>query len=107
MTHIRLTRDTKGHLVGYEVKGHTGAGESGFDLVCAAVSFLATTCANALESVASEKTEVKVQDGYMKVALTNTPPSLKATVILETFLQGANDLQDAYPEFVRLSNQAQ
>jgi hypothetical protein len=104
MTTIRLLY-TDDRLCGYDVSGHAGAGTEGNDLVCAAVSFLATTCANALESVAGVKPRVMQADGKLTVNLLKNEAAHEALVILETFRQGANDLADAYPRNVHLINQ--
>jgi uncharacterized protein YsxB (DUF464 family) len=107
MTIIRLLAAPDGNLTGFEVSGHAGAGTEGNDLVCAAVSFLATTCANALESVANKKTFVRQREGCLRVTLKDSNLSPEASVILKTFSQGAKDLQQAYPAHVRLTRQAQ
>lgn len=105
MTEIRLLYAGNA-LKGYEVSGHAGAGTEGNDLVCAAVSFLATTCANALETVALVKPEISQGDGELAVTLPESQMNPGAIVILETFRQGARDLEDAYPRNVRLHDQA-
>jgi len=68
MTEIRLLY-AGNILQGYQVSGHTGAGTEGNDLVCAAVSFLATTCANALETVTGAKPQVRQGEGHLAVVL--------------------------------------
>ncbi len=105
MTEIRLLY-ADDRLQGFQVSGHAGAGTQGNDLVCAAVSFLATTCANALISVAGTKPQVQATDGEMFVTLPQDQINHDAGVILETFRQGAKDLIDAYPRNVRLIDQA-
>ena len=93
---------SQGTYLGFEVSGHTGAGTEGSDLVCAAISFLATTCVNALEGVAGVKAKVRQSDAYIKAELLPRELSKEADVILRTFYQGATDLQQAYPAFVKL-----
>lgn len=105
MTEIRLLYAGDA-LQGYQLSGHTGAGTQGNDLVCAAVSFLAITCANALETVAGTSPRIKQGDGELSVTLEGRQINPKALIILETFRQGAKDLTDAYPENVRLYDQA-
>jgi uncharacterized protein YsxB (DUF464 family) len=95
----------QGAYLGFEVSGHTGAGTEGNDLVCAAISFLATTCVNALESVAGVKAKVRQSDAYIRAELTPGDLSKEADVILRTFHQGATDLQQAYPAFVKLNDE--
>ncbi len=106
MTAIRLLYAPSGLLAGYEVSGHAGAGTHGNDLVCAALSLLSTTCANALESVAGEKPTVAQRDGYLRVTLKPIQLNPDALAILKTFQQGAQDLEQAYPEHVRLLTRA-
>ena len=86
----------------FEITGHTGAGTVGNDLVCAAVSFLATTCANALESVAKVKPVFEQGDACMWVFVNPHDLNHDAKVILDVFMQGAKDLQEAYPANVQL-----
>ena len=107
MTTIRLLHNTEGQIRGYDVSGHAGAGTEGNDLVCAAISFLATTCANALETVAAVKPQVRQAGGKLTVTIPEKELTHEALVILDTFRQGAKDLADAYPKNVRLFDQAQ
>lgn len=102
MTTIRLL-GTKDIPTGYTVSGHSGAGTEGNDLVCAAISFLAVTCANALESVADVQPRVEQREAYLKVSLKPSQASPATQVILHTFRQGAEDLQKTYPQYVRLT----
>ena len=48
------------------MKGHAGFAPHGQDIVCAAVSFLAT-CTNALESIAGIVPKVRQKDGFLAV----------------------------------------
>lgn len=102
MTNIRLLRLPDGRLSGFEVTGHAGAGAYGEDIVCAAVSFLATTCANALESVAAAEPETEMREGFLRAAVAPGKLDIKAETILETFRRGALDLVEAYPRHTRL-----
>ncbi|NLX82670.1 MAG: ribosomal-processing cysteine protease Prp [Clostridiales bacterium] len=99
MTVIRMLGE-RGCYTGFEVSGHADAGDKGYDIVCAAISFLATTCANALESVANVQVEAILQDGYLKAEAAQANDTTQ--IILRTFYQGANDLSQTYPKHVRL-----
>ena len=83
------------------ITGHSGQAESGRDIVCAAVSILTTTCANALETVAGLTPQVKAAPGKMILTLPEVS-SHDAQVILKTMRQGMRDLQTAYPDYVLL-----
>ena len=99
---IRVTLHQKGGLItGFECVGHAGFAEAGSDIVCAAVSILTTTCANALESVAGLKPTVKAAPGKMILTLPEGGGH-DAQVILKTMRQGLRDIKDAYPDYVLL-----
>ena len=92
----------EGKILGFECKGHAGYAEEGYDIICAAVSILTTTCANALESVAGIKGKATVDDGYMQVLIEKGQAGHDTQVIFRTVLQGLRDLEDAYPEYLQL-----
>lgn len=82
-------------------QGHAGYADEGKDIVCAAVSILAYTCANALESVAGEKPETSEKDGFLSISLPNGGGH-DAQIIFQTVIQGLQDLMDAYPSYLQL-----
>lgn len=102
---IRVTLHYKGEqIIGFECTGHAGYAPAGSDIVCAAVSILTTTCANALETVAGVKPLVKASNGKMLLALPNGG-GRDAQVILQTMRQGLRDLKDGYPDYLLLNEQ--
>ena len=102
MTTIRLMSAPDRSLTGFEIIDHAGAGEVGNDLVCAAVSMLSVTCANALLAVAGVDREIVKKDAHLSVCVKEKNLTPEATVILKTFEQGAIYLNDTYPENVKL-----
>ena len=107
MIRAYLRRDREKRFTGFEISGHAGYAEEGSDIVCAAVSILATACANSLESVCRVQPAVEGgEDGYLKVTL---PAEMTedqrhdAQVILSTLRQGLSDLTESYPKFVQFS----
>ena len=102
MTTVTLF-NSEGKLTGFMCKGHSGFARAGKDIVCAAVSVLSTTCANALESVAGVMPEIEVDDGYMKVMLPEGCDNHDARVILRTFEQGMRDIEASYPKYIQIT----
>ena len=102
MTTVTLIH-SEGILTGFMCKGHAGYARAGKDIVCAAVSILSTTCANALESVAGIAPEIEVDDGYMKVSLPEGCDNHDALVILRTFEQGVRDIEASYPKYIQIT----
>ena len=100
---IQITLKTQNdEITGFECVGHAGFAQAGSDIVCAAVSILTTTCANALESVAGLKPRVKASSGKMTVAIPQGSGH-DAQVILKTMRQGLRDLQAEYSEYLLLN----
>ena len=100
---IRFILHSSGdRLTGFECTGHAGYAQEGSDIVCAAVSVLATTCVNALESVAKEKPLVIAKKGKMILRLPETSGH-DAQVILKSLRQGMRDLAQEYSEYLVLN----
>ncbi len=105
MTSIRFYRSQAGHLRGFSVIGHTGSAPAGEDIVCAGISALSITAANALESVAGVTPRTHVRDGFLSVRLPanmSAKTRFAAQVILRTARQGFSDMAVSYPQYVRV-----
>ena len=106
MTTVQVRRDEQG-VCGLTVKGHAGYARSGQDIVCAAASVLITTCANALQSVASITPLLKVTEKPALIAV-DLPEGLSpekshdARIILNTVLQGYEDIAAQYPRYLQI-----
>ena len=99
---IRLTLHQKdGLFIGFECLGHAGYAEEGHDIVCAAVSILTTTCANALETVAGVRPQVQAEPGKMILSVPRDAGH-DAQVILKAMRQGLSDLAEEYPRYFQL-----
>ena len=94
-----------GALTRCRISGHSGYGEAGTDIVCAAVSILSCTCVNALESVCGVVPVMENnEDGLISFHL---PPrtgeeDAKAQILMGALEQGLRDLAEAYPQYVKL-----
>ena len=95
--------------VGFHTVGHAGEADialPGQDLVCAAVSVLTQNTANALEFFLGEAcVSVVAKDGDLKVLLIDPLPAgghHDAQVLLKTLNLGLKDLEDTYPQYLKL-----
>ena len=107
MVVVRFYRTARGRLTGFKVKGHSNAGRYGEDIVCAAVSAITVTAANALEKVAGIDVSHRVWDGFLYVRLPGRlsgKQKAEADIILRTLLLGVREIEDQYPRRVRLCN---
>ena len=101
MIRVTVYQDDTGFLL----TGHAFYGNPGGDIVCAAASVLATTCVNALESVAGVTPRVTARGGYMKAVLPKgLAPDIArdAVIILRTFRQGIQDLCAEYGAYITM-----
>ena len=103
MTRAVLYRTKAGRYFGYQISDHAGYDEEGHDIVCAAVSFLATTICNALEAVIGVE-PVNDSDPSVPVLRVFLPARLDnaqehdAQVLLRALHQGMIDLHEAYAD---------
>ncbi|BFL72461.1 MULTISPECIES: ribosomal-processing cysteine protease Prp [Anaerococcus] len=87
----------KDTLKGFKIIGHADYGEHGKDIVCAAVSMLAYTTVNSLDSY---NYEVDFSDDEEIMELLVKNPSHDSEVILNTFSTGIRTLTQSYGDFV-------
>ena len=97
----------EGRIVGFESEGHAGYADSGYDIVCAAVSALLITCANGLESVVHAAPAIRQNDeaGYLKAELPNALDEAHAHdagIVLAVAEQGLQSIAKQYPDYVRV-----
>lgn len=109
MTTVTLFRAQE-MFVGFACEGHAAYAPSGSDIVCAAISALTATCANALESVANIQVKVKTRpkDAFLQVLLPDNLTQEQrhdSQVLLKCLQQGIGDLAEQYPQHVHLSIQ--
>ena len=103
MTTIRIWRNQQGQIIRIRSSGHSGYAQAGTDIVCAAVSILMTTCANALETVAGFEPAVTVDEerALLDLQVSHPENSIVQTVI-QTVLQGLRDISQTYPKYVQI-----
>lgn len=100
MIRVTLFKSVRGDITGFSCKGHAGYAEEGSDIVCAAVSVLSITCANALQSVAGAEPEITEKDGFLTASLREDQMNHDSQVILRTFEQGIRDMAASYPKYI-------
>ena len=105
MTTISVVRKA-GHIVEFTLNGHTGAGDYGKDVVCAALSAVAQTALLGLKNVA--KLDVRfIRDddkGFLHVIIDTQDEDARyrADIIAETMMCGIKDLAEGYPQYIKL-----
>ncbi len=88
---IKITiKEHQNKIIGFEMKGHAGYADSGFDIYCSAVSVLAINCANSIESLAKKEIEASESEGYLKVMLAEEPDEF-TQILFESMVLGLNE----------------
>ncbi|GAB6109589.1 ribosomal-processing cysteine protease Prp [Fusibacter bizertensis] len=93
------------HYCGVKITGHAYSDEPGRDLVCAAVSTLAQTLANAVEEVGGipEKSlDLKISSGHFQLILKNDDLSDVIDIIFRTFRVGIEAIERTYKQYIKL-----
>lgn len=95
----------------FTLSGHAESGPEGHDLVCAAASALAIGTTNNLNRIAEIEPEVDANEdegGFLEVILPHRLDDKQqeyAQVLLQSLYYSLLDIQEAYGEFISVSNQ--
>ncbi len=101
MTKVKVFRK-EGHIIAIEVKGHSGYGIEGADIVCAAISTLTQSALLGIKEVAKIETETVIGEGYLKFTLSKT--TLESDAILETMYLGLKDVEKGYKRHIKMED---
>ena len=92
-------------ITGFSVSGHSGYGEAGTDIVCAAVSAVVTMAEATINDVCGAKAKVRVKDEDARVTLT-LPASCDEEETVQAVLAGMMltlvSLRDDYPDYIEV-----
>ena len=95
------TRDRPDAHPSLVVDGHANYAEHGKDIVCASVSILFQSLANALETYTADDIAVRISPGDSHI-IWNGRQSSQARTLTWAFVDGMQSVAEAYPEYVRL-----
>lgn len=104
---VHMQKQT-GRITGFECAGHTGYGEEGTDIVCAAVSAIVGAAVIGIQSVAKVDPSVSSEEALLKCELPEglqELQELQVETILRTMLLGVRSIQRQYPEHVSIKTQ--
>jgi uncharacterized protein YsxB (DUF464 family) len=84
------------------VDGHANYAEHGRDIVCASVSVLFQSLANALETYTADDIAVRISPGDSHI-IWNGHQSTYARLITGAFVDGMRAVAEEYPDYVQLN----
>ena len=97
---------TEGERInGFSVSGHSGYGEAGTDIVCAAISAVVTMAEATINEVCGAKAKVRVKDEQARVTLM-LPASCDEEETVQAVLAGMMvtlmSMRDDYPDYIEV-----
>ena len=84
---------------GYEFSGHSDYAESGFDIVCSAVSSAAYLTANNITDIYGIKADVTVSDGQMKLTAEKSDNTNR---LIDGLYRHTLQLAEQYPNDIKV-----
>ena len=92
-------------ITGFSVSGHSGYGEAGTDIVCAAISAIVTMAEATINDVCGAKAKVRVKDEQARITLT-LPTSCDEEDAVQAVLSGMMltllSLREDYPDYIEV-----
>lgn len=109
MTTATFFLDPRDVVRKFEISGHSGYAESGYDIVCAALSMLVSTVIGSLDEVLAGGFDYEIDDenGFSLCELTgydtySEEERLKAETLMFSALVGVTQAEEAYGKYVKL-----
>ena len=92
-------------ITGFSVSGHSGYGEAGSDIVCAAVSAVVSMAEATINDVCGAKAKVRVKEADARITLT-LPASCDEEETVQAVLAGMMlylcNLREEYPDYIEV-----
>ena len=97
--------DQDGRITGFTVSGHSGYGEEGSDIICAAVSTAVQFAECTISDVLGNRVKTKVNDKEARITLT-LPATCEDEDAVQAVLTGMMltliELRDQYPDYIEV-----
>jgi uncharacterized protein YsxB (DUF464 family) len=103
MIKVTSIHNEKDEVCGFRVEGHAGYAKKGQDIICSAVSVLATNTVNSVEALTNDKFSCKqTEDGFLELILVEDV-SKESRLLLDSFFLGIEAIVQEYGnKFVNL-----
>ena len=92
-------------ITGFSISGHSGYGEAGSDIVCAAISAVVTMAEATINDVCGAKAKVRVGENEARITL-KLPKSCDEEEAVQAVLAGMLltliSMRDDYPDYIEV-----
>ena len=106
MINVTIFKDSSDVYRGFSLVGHAGYAESGSDIVCAAVSMLATNTVNSIEALTKDKISYNVDEktGLLTMSFSDKDISAEAKLLADSFILGIQSVMESYGDtYIKIS----
>jgi uncharacterized protein YsxB (DUF464 family) len=106
MTKIKI-RKQGDFIYSLEIKGHSGYGEEGADIVCSGISCIAQTAVLGIFNIAKINAEYEINEeyGFLKLVIPfdiSESQKEKSNIILQTAMLGLADMQEGFSNYIKM-----
>lgn len=91
-----------GEILGFCIKGHSGSGEEGTDIVCAAVSSAAYMVVNTVTDILNADARLFLEDGFLQIHIKEKDAG-NCRILFSGFKLHMVGLEEQYPENIKVS----
>ena len=92
-------------ITGFSISGHSGYGEAGSDIVCAAISAVVTMAEATINDVCGAKAKVRVKEQDARVTLmlpTSSDEEEAVQAVLAGMMLTLISMRDDYPDYIEV-----
>lgn len=106
MIKVKIFRNNKNNIYGFNVSGHAGFAKSGKDIVCSAVSILVVNTINCIELFTNEGFDCDADEkngGFISYSLKdvkNGEYCHDADLLLKAMLNGLKEIKEEYSCYI-------
>lgn len=110
MIKVRIYRNDKLKIYGFQLSGHADFSDDGDDIICSAVSILVINTINAIETFTDEEFQTdadETEGGFIKYSLPlikNGKENKDVELLLETMLLGLNNIENEYGCYIKIND---
>lgn len=90
-------------LCGFDMSGHAGYDESGYDIVCAGASTAVQMISNAITEILEMPASLVVEDNRIALSLKDGSVIPESVLFLESFSLQMQLMEEEYPEYITLN----
>ncbi len=103
MTTVTIYNDKTGKHKGFDIHGHAGYRFKGQDIVCAAISMLATNTINSIETYTDLAIKYEADERRARIRfLIKEEPNHDSELLMNSMILGLSDLKKNYKQYVTL-----